>query len=172
MTLRWSCPEELRPLLPAIDAEIRAWAGTRYMSGQQVKGVHADCVRSGTGIIDGLYGYRRTLPRNIALDACQHAPEAARAQFRLLLSIYPEARLLPLNPLGDYDVQPADLVVVGPRAGGPGHLIIVGAEVNTAWEAPSVGQCFRKIGIGLSAGQHVKHVLRMSDRLSWGSGLR
>lgn len=167
--LRWSCPETMQPLLAPIDRAIRGWAGTRYMSGQQVRGQHADCVRFACGVLDDLYGWRRPLPRNIALDACVHAPEAAWAQLRALLGVYPEARQLPLNTLGDYEVEPADLIVVGPPGKGPGHLIIVGAERNTAWEAPSQGQCVRKIGIGLSPGQQIKHVLRMSDRLSWGA---
>jgi hypothetical protein len=118
-------------------------------------------------VLDDLYGRRRELPPNLALDAAMHAPAKARAQLRALLSIYPEAELRPRGDDGCWDVEPADVVVAGQGNSGPGHLILVGAEPNTCWEAPSPGQSVRKIGIGLHPGTRVRHVYRMRDRLDW-----
>lgn len=163
--LQWSWTGEPE-FLVVVDREIRAWAGTRYMSGQQVRGEHADCIRYGCGIWDGLYGWRRELPRNLALDAATHSPEAAREQLRLLLSVYPHAcQVLPIH--GVYHVEPGDFVVTGFRKGGEGHLVVVGAEPNTCWEAPHKHSAVRKIGIGLHACLDIKHVYRASDRMRW-----
>lgn len=151
----------------AVDSAIRGWAGTKYMSGQQVRGAHADCVRFAAGVIDDLYGRRRELPRNIAMDAANHAPGEAEEQLRRLLEVYPEAEPLHRDTMGYWHVEPGDLVVVGTKRGGPGHLVIVGARLNTCWEAPRPGCSVREIGVGLHPHVDVKHAYRMRDRFLW-----
>lgn len=151
-----------------VDKAIWGWYGTRYMTGQQIRGVHADCVRYGSGIYDDLYGWRRELPRNLALDSAIHNPAEAWAQLRRLLEVYPEAKPLHADVHGVWHVEPADCVVTGTRKGGPGHFIMVGARPNTCWEAPCPRQPVREIGIGLHPGLvFIKHAFRMRDRLSW-----
>jgi hypothetical protein len=164
-TLAWHSGD--LALRPYIDAAIRGWIGTKYMSGQQVRGAHADCVRFACGVLDDLYGRRRILPRNLAIDAAIHAPEEAWAQLRRLLEVYPEAEALHPDEDGIWNVEPGDVVVTGLKNGGPGHLVIVGARASTCWEAPRPACAVREIGIGLHPTQHVKHAFRMSDRESW-----
>lgn len=138
------------------------------MSGQQVKGLDGavDCIRFGTGCLDDLYGHRRELPQNLPLDACMHAPEETMLALRKLLLVYPEAKQVHRSPDGVYHVEPMDLVVAGPVGGGPGHLIVVGWEPNTCWEANK--PCVRKVGVGLDPKiADVKRVYRMSDRHRW-----
>lgn len=149
-----------------IDEVLRSWNGTPYMSGQQLKGEAVDCVHFGAAVADELYGWHNDLPDNIALDACSHDAEESWRQVRKLLAVYPQ--LGPVRPREDglYDVEPGDLVVVGPASGGPGHLMVVGARPNTMWEAdkPAV----REVGIQHDPQtRHVKHVYRFADRWRW-----
>lgn len=165
MTLLWHSHDAA--LAAAVHAAILRWEGTRYMSGQQVRGSHADCIRFACGVLDDLYGWRRELPRNLALDTATHAPDEAWAQLRRLLEVYPEAEALHRDTMGYWHVEPGDVVVVGSRNGGPGHLVVVGARPNTCWESPRPGCAVREIGVGLHPKLHVKHAFRMSDRESW-----
>lgn len=156
-------------MLARIDEVVRSWAGTPYMSGQQVKGPDGavDCVRFGCGVLDELYGRRRELPRNLPLDTAFHDREAAMAGMRRLLRLYPELeRVEERDDEGRLIVEPSDVLATGPKHGGPGHLVLVGVRPNTCWEAshPRV----REIGVGLDPRvMHVFRVYRARDRARW-----
>jgi len=158
-------------LMARVRAVQLAWNDTPYFSGSQTRGPTGgvDCVRLGTGMADDLFGWRRELPPNLALDTATHDRDEAEAQLRRLLRVYPELDALEVDmETGAYLVQPMDMVVVGPANGGSGHLVVVGWRPNTCWEAdrPRV----REIGVGSPAGQLgyvVKHAYRFRNRERW-----
>lgn len=155
-----------------LETSLKSWRGTPYATGQQVRGKQGavDCVRFGAAVLDDLYGFRRELPRNIALDACVHAPDEAVAQVSKLLRIYHELDVVHPGEDGLFTVEPADMVIVGPAGGGPGHLMVVGYRPNTLWEAirPEVSE----VGCTLDPdNRSVKHVFRANDRWHWVHGI-
>lgn len=113
-----------------IAAVLDAWRDTPYRIGNQVRGEGVDCVRYVTGVLDDLVGYRRVPLASLPDDACLHSREGAFAAMREILRIYHE-----LAPVEGDDIEPADILVVGPRGGGPGHAMIVGSQPNTIWHA-------------------------------------
>ncbi len=113
---------------------LRSWESTPYRPGQQCKGVGADCVRFALAVIDEMRGIPlRRLP-SVPADAAWHSPTRARSGMKKLYRLY-----LPFDriPIGRGRVEPGDVLVTGPRAGGPAHMIIVGARKNTLWQAKS-----------------------------------
>lgn len=131
------------------------------MHNQQVKGRAVNCLRFACGVWDDLFGWRRKLPRDLPGDAGIHSPGAAMRALRDLLLVYPEH-----VRVRGRDVQPGDLVVVGPALAGPTHAYIVGPRPNTLWHAtpPRVSST----GIELDfRTNRVRRIYRISDRTAW-----
>lgn len=134
------------------------WEGTPYREGQQCRGYGTDCVRFVCAVLDELDGQFReftTLPSDTSL----HSPVSARASLRRIMRIF-----MPHRPVKDGTAQPGDVLITGPRHGGPGHAMIVGFQRNTIWECTS--PCVQRVGWGLEGNLHNKlfRVLRMTDR--------
>lgn len=149
-------PEEITARLEAI---LTSWWGTPYRENQQCKGYGADCVRFVCGVLDELDGGTRRKVKTLPSDVSLHSPETARRSMRTIMKLFmPHSRVL------DMTAQPGDVLVTGPKHGGPGHAMIVGTQKNTLWEAtsPSV----RRVGWAIGSNLHNKlyRVLRMTDR--------
>lgn len=157
LELEWT-PLDNEDLLMRLADVLVSWNRTPYREGQQCKGYGTDCVRFVCGVLDELQGTKtpiKTLPQ----DASLHAPELARASMRKIMTLFG-----PYDKVEDGKVQPGDILVTGPRNGGPGHAMIVGFQRNTIWEATS--PCVRRIGWSIEACLHNKlyHVIRVRDR--------
>lgn len=62
-------------------------------------------------------------------------------------------------------VEPGDVLVTGPRNGGPGHMMIVGPRANTVWQASS--DHVHYTGLALPYTSKLFRVYRMCDRELW-----
>ena len=94
--------------------ELASWEGTPHRSRWQHKGKGVDCVRFVAAIashLTGIYPKIKTLPQDTAF----HNKSAAMSGLRELL------KLFPTEPVRGTVIQPGDLVIAGPAAGGPGH---------------------------------------------------
>lgn len=133
-----------------------SWEGTRYMPGQQLRGVGTDCVRFVCAVLDELLGVKTPI-KTLPPDTCMHDPERAAAAMRRLQELYPSDQV-------SGAVEPGDVIVTGPKAGGPGHAMIVGDQRNVVWHAsaPSV----HRVGIGgvLLLGHRVFAAYRLRQR--------
>lgn len=137
------------------------WEGTPYLDGQCVKGVGTFCTAFVCSVLDELYGKDRPTPLpEIPTDAAMHDPAKAREGLRWFLSHYPnhEKRV-------DPHVQPGDVLVTGPRGGGPGHAILVGPCENTLWQCS--GGSVHFTGMSLPDQYQLFAVYRMTDRMKW-----
>lgn len=105
---------------------LASWEGTPYLRGQQVKGTGTDCVRFVFGVLDELYE-KTTKVSTLPDDASLHNRERCMLVMRILRRQYPAERV------ESKQLQPGDVVVTG-RAG-PGHVLIVGPQKNTIWQA-------------------------------------
>ena len=160
LPLIWTPYSDDDPALATARLEeiLLSWRGTPYREGQQCKGYGADCVRFVCAVLDELDGdYRKfkTLPS----DASLHSPESARASMKQIMKIF-----MPHLPVKDNTAEPGDILITGPKRGGPGHAMIVGFRRNTLWEATSPR--IHQVGWSLKGNLHNKlfRVLRMTDR--------
>lgn len=139
-----------------------SWEETPYAPGQQQKGRKGgvDCIRFGCAVLDELY--RRPLtdlpPR--APDASMHDAEGAFSVMREILRRYPDH-----VDILDGNIEPGDILVVGPRSGGPGHMMIVGHQPGTVWQASADRVHFT--GLYLPSTATLFRIYRMVDRESW-----
>ena len=111
-----------------------------------------DCVRFVCGVLDELFGLdtdARTLPQDVAL----HQPRLARAAMKRIMSLYS-----PFVSVTDLRLVGGDVLVVGERDGGPGHVMIVGFEPWTIWHATK--PCVQKTGFALPSSQKVFRIYR------------
>lgn len=160
MELVWTPYSDRKPSLMThtLGGVLAGWKGTPYRSGQQCKGYGVDCVRFVCAVLDELEGKSRGF-KTLPPDAALHAPEVARLVMRRIMRTF-----WPWDSVLDGTAEPGDVLVAGPRHGGPGHAIIVGPTRNTLWEAtyPRV----RQTGWGLQGSIHNKlfRVLRMRNR--------
>ncbi len=137
------------------------WEHTPYMSGQQVKGVGADCMRFVCGVMDELYGQKHEIPRQIQ-DQSLHDPKGAAEVLKMIQGYYLDLRTL---EVGDRCVEPGDVIITGHGCGGPGHAIIVGARKNTVWQA--LKQSVRMGGLGLLTHYQQIFVIFRPDKKLW-----
>lgn len=139
---------------------IREWEGTPYGAGQKCKGVAVDCVRFVSSVLDELTGKSHDLDR-LPQDASFHNKELVGAGLRSFLTMYPSDIL----PEG-VPSEPGDVIVMGPRNGGPGHAAIVGK--GAYWHCGPDRVCMGGLGFPDNGGVYTfKHIRRLRDRNNW-----
>jgi hypothetical protein len=142
-----------------LDAELKSWLGTPYAIGQQCKGVGVDCVRFVGAILDFMAGSVTPLDM-LPPDVAFHDSEKARGALDKFRDLF-----RPMEIVRDWCVEPGDVVVVGPRSGGPGHGIIVGCRPGVTYEAGSFA--VNQTGLALSSKYRAFGVFRKGDRGRW-----
>lgn len=161
-------PRELRGAQWKLEAALRAWKNTPYRSGQRLRGVGGDCIGDVFGVIDDIDGRPRAQNPVLPADTALHDPESAHEAVGILRRLYSPAKRLHWTD-GTLEVQPGDLLVVGPSLGGPGHLMIVGTQKNTIWHASNSAEGFCMTGWALGDGfERLFAVYRLGDRERWG----
>lgn len=143
---------------------LEAWEGTPYVPGQQMKGAGVDCVRFVCAVLDELYGFSRSKIEDLPGDIALHSRGTAVAAMKLIMSIYE-----PNMSIDDGSLEPGDILVVAPPAGGPGHAMIVGGRENELWH--STQHRVQMTGIGfITAAYHGWRLFgayRACDRERW-----
>lgn len=138
------------------------WADTRYGSGQRCRGVLADCIGFVFGAIDDLDGRPRAQAPSMPPDTALHDPASSSEALRALRALYE-----PVEALTSPEVQPFDILCVGPSLGGPSHAMLVGPAKNTIWHC-TPGAGVHQAGWSLGAGYEVLHgAFRIGDRRRW-----
>lgn len=159
----WPNPSLSWAVQQRIDSALSGWAGTPYGSGQQCKGEGVDCIRYLAAFVDEMYGHKRCPTERLPQDYSMHTRAGAISVMRKILRIYPEMKKVPGTTL-----EPGDVVVVGPKEGGPSHCLIVGAKKNTMWHAANnTGVCMTGWGL-MRDQQKIFRVYRFKDRHVWG----
>lgn len=134
---------------------LESWRNTPYRASQCVKGFGVDCGRWIVSCICELRGVPMVPLPEIPNDAAFHDAKLAHASRKRILEL--------LQPVVDAGtaLQPADIVVVGPRGGGPGHTFFVGHQRNTLWNAstPKVDVC----GWALPDEYELMHLYRLGE---------
>lgn len=139
----------------------QSWENTKYMAGQQMKGVGTDCVRFVCAVLDEMYGVQNSIPRQVQ-DRSLHDPVGAQRVMEMICGFYPDHTAL---EIGDRCVEPGDVIVTGHGGGGPGHAILVGPRRNTMWQA--LRQSVRMGGIGLLDHYQQIFVIFRPDKTLW-----
>lgn len=153
-------PQEAQ-ILRRLGRIFQQWDSTPYVLGQCKPRVGTYCTAFVCAVLDELYRQPLATLPDIPHDAGMHDRETAMAGLRWFLRRYPNH-----GEVTDGWVQPGDVLVTGPRGGGPGHAILVGTRENTLW------QCSGKSGVhftgmALPDPYVLFAVYRMTDRLSW-----
>lgn len=141
---------------------LHSWDGTPHMDGQQCRGVAVDCVRFVSAVLDELAGTNTQLDR-LPQDASFHNADVCWKAFKRFMSEFPTKDVL------DSEMQPGDVLITGPKNGGPGHAIIVGAD-GALWHCD--GDFVSRMGLSIR-GQGVfalKKIKRLLNRKEWSSG--
>ena len=141
---------------------LQGWKGTPYKEGSQVPKMGVDCVRFCCGVVDALFGFPRTTLNLLPADVALHDKLTALKAMRTLRRLYSPLLRVPTEP---GIVEPGDLLVTGPTGGGPGHIIIVGPEKNTTWQATS--QSVEKTGLTVPYRMDLFRIFRFEDRHKW-----
>lgn len=153
-------PPELALAQARLHETLCSWRGTPYMRGQQRKGVGVDCVRFCSAVWDELLGMSPYPIARLPHDAALNKPAVARAFMRHVLHHY-----APIGPV-EGPAQPGDILVTGVAGAGPGHVILVGAERNTIWQAGQ--RSVDQHGWALTEGfQVLMHHYRFGNRERW-----
>jgi cell wall-associated NlpC family hydrolase len=152
-------PSELgaRAFEARLDTALRAWEGTPYMAGQQKESAGVDCVRFVAAVMDDLLRRPRTPIATLPADAALHDRDGAIAAMKRLRLAFMPNRFLEDGEL----LEPGDIVVTGPSAGGPGHAMIVGARRSTLWHATRLG--VQWTGLAPPPGHAVFRAYRLLD---------
>jgi len=168
MDLIWSpLPENLARLEERILSSLKSWEGTKYRSGQRLRGVDADCIGFSCGQIDIMDGRQRAVSPMLPSDAALHDPAGARDAVATIRRLYDPAELVLPNEDGQILVQPMDILIAESGAGGPGHMMLVGPEKNTLWHCTQMTGV-TKTGWSLFTGyERVFAVYRLLDREDW-----
>ena len=146
-------------LLDRFQDILESWEDTPYMDGQQAKGVGVDCVHFVSAVLDELEGIKIPLDK-IPQDACFHDKEKCSMAFRKFMRVYGAVNI------GNYNVQPGDVIICGPSNGGPGQAVSVGPH-GFMWHCD--GYRVSKRGCEFfNLGEYVfKTVLRSKRRSNW-----
>lgn len=146
-----------------VEAICASWDGTPYMEGKHRRGVAVDCVHFGGEVLDSLYGTSKTRELTILRgDTCLHNGEAIRRAMAAFLRLYDADRLPEATT---YTVEAGDILVVGPRFSGPGHLMIVGGASGRLWHATQRGVACT--GYGVSETERLFAVYRPLHKDRW-----
>lgn len=137
------------------------WENTPYKLGDQRKGLGTDCIRFCCGTIDEMFGFARAAIELLPQDLSMNQPATAFKTMRKLKKLYAPLEYVPISS----PVEPGDLVVSGPIGGGPGHLMIVGAQPNTLWHATNTKVV--QTGMAVPVEQTHFKTLRFKDKALW-----
>ena len=142
------------------------WKGTPYMEGQQKAGSGVDCFRFVCAILDGMERTKRTV-EHIPADRSIHDRRGAYRGFKRVLERY-----APFEIVRDKVLEPGDVLIAGPKNGGPGHALIAGHERSTLWHVPGWGLEVRRIGMALSNGRLFRIYRTANKESRWQLPLR
>lgn len=163
MSIRYSNPGFIwQPAPPRFCARmgriLAEWEDTPYMSGQQLKGEHADCIGFVFQLIDELLGVPSGERKKLPPDSSMHNRSLAMAAMRELLRLYPSAKRVE-----DGVVKPGRIILTGHSDGGPGHVMIAGPRKNTLWHCnPGIG--VKQTGFAFAErSQSVYGIYRITD---------
>jgi len=134
-----------------------SWEDTPYCAGQQCRGVAVDCVRFVSAVLDEMLCMSNKMER-LPQDASFHNPQLVKRGFRKFLKRYPSVKV-------EGAVQPGDVLIMGPKNGGPGHAAIVG--LRGYWHCFHTGVTMG--GLEMSGGgvYSFKEARRGIDRHLW-----
>lgn len=138
---------------------LKSWEGTKYMDGQQARGVGVDCVHFVSAVLDELEGIHTTLDK-LPQDACFHSKQKCVSAFRKFMKVYDA------EDIGSENVQAGDVLICGPLTGGPGHAIIIGPD-NMMWHCDGYLVTKRGCEFKTVGGYFFKTVLRSRRRIKW-----
>lgn len=146
-----------------VKAAIEHWEGTPYVLGSQAPGRSGgtDCVRFMAAVLDRLF-WKRTAIETLPQDQALHDRAGAIAAMLSIRKLY-----MPNRVVRDGTLEPGDVLVLGPRNGGPGHVMIAGAD-RFLWHAEGPGG--EVVRTGLSSPLKLFRVYRASSIISskWG----
>lgn len=138
------------------------WEHTPYSSSIIKQGPQGGifCTAFVARVLDELFQREPTPMPDIPHDASMHNPRRARAALRWFFRRYPGSVEVPT-----LEVEPGDVVITGPRGGGPGHALIVGPRENTLWQAD--GDRVHYTGMFLPEPYELHQVRRFTQREEW-----
>ena len=139
------------------------WEDTPYRAGIVQQGVGVYCTAFVARVLDELYGRPPTPMPKIPHDVGDHNKKRALAALRWFTRQFPTS-----FEILDGEVEPGDILMVGPNTGGPGHAMIVGPRENTVWQAS--GRCVHYTGLYLPEGFKLFQARRFEDREVWHNG--
>jgi hypothetical protein len=146
--------------------KLERWLGTRYRSGERLRGVFADCIGFGCGALDDVDGRYRAASAPLPADSALHNPEGATIAIHFLRELYSPSKRI-LQHEGLFHAQPMDILIAASGAGGPGHMMLIGPEPNTLWHCTQTSGV-HKTGWSLLTGfERVFALYRLSDRERW-----
>lgn len=131
------------------------------MAGQCKKGIGVDCVRYVAACADELFNSERraAIPR-IAQDAAWHNPKHVMRAARIMMTAY-----APYIEITNNEVEPGDIIAVGPGGGGPAHIMMVGGVRLHIWHA--ISKCVSQGGTIIWAPFEVKRIYRPMEKHKW-----
>jgi len=150
-------PEQCLQASRIMEFALIEWEGTPHRTEWSHKGRGVDCVRFVSQHLDMLTGTSNTI-ESLPPDTAFHNKKSAVQGLKKLLRLYPSEVVE-----GDI-VQPGDVVIAGPLAGGPGHGMLVG--VKHLWHCEST-VCRAGLACLCGGTNHFKEVRRLKDRGSW-----
>jgi len=156
-------PPELSKQNAALERVLLEWENTPYFSGSAVKQAGVDCVRFVCAVFKELEGdpLDNDTIKLLPPDAAMHNRSGAILVMKYILNL-----LQPIKEISSQEVEPGDILVVGPANGGPGHAMIVTPWKNVLMHAGTAKVC--RTGFHLATHyQKVFKVFRKGNRQCW-----
>ncbi|MCP4897890.1 MAG: hypothetical protein GY906_13035 [bacterium] len=110
-----------------------------------------------------LSGEERVCPPRLPQDIAMHDPRGA---LEVMHSIADGFRPFEVVKRGG-EIEPGDVIVVGPVGGGPGHGMVVGATPNAIWHSTGQGVQFTGLGNLHLMRQRIFRVYRYLEKHLW-----
>lgn len=163
MNSAWPERIEWEPIDPDVmgrlEACLQRWSGTPYREMHQAARVGVDCVRFVCAVADQMSGKPPMAVDKVPSDRSLHDALGAMRAMRSLLRRYGARRV------SSSTVQPGDVVIVGPKDGGPGHAMILGTKPNQVWQSSKPAVHYT--GFGPQPGAELFFGIFRVDKKEW-----
>lgn len=154
----------LEPWQNELQAVLDSWQGTRYASGQGLRGRVADCIGFVAGVLDELHGYDLPPPERHAPDTALHNPRLA-AEITLRVSRRWPHRVIRGWDLEYEPLEPGDVLICRVGRSPTGHVMIVGTRTHEVWHCDNGdGVCYTGIG---QVADRIIRVWRPTEKHTW-----
>ncbi len=115
------------------------------------------------GVMNELSGEERVCPPRLPQDRAMHDPHGALHVMHNIARGFEPFEVVKRGG----DIEPGDVIIVGPVGGGPGHGMIVGVRPSSVWHSTGKGVQYTGLSSLRILRQRIFRVYRYLEKNKW-----